>query len=92
MTAKLRERFASLTQCVCQGARLMVGFPDYDAYVEHMRRNHPDRPVMTYPDVEGEHRPLTAGQPGGARPMPMIPHDAVGGLAPTLRPPRGAAP
>ena len=46
----LNERFAALTKCVCQGGRLMVGFPDYDTYVEHMRRNHPDRPVMTYPE------------------------------------------
>ena len=31
---------ASFTSCVCQGARLMVGVPDYDTYVEHMRRTH----------------------------------------------------
>jgi uncharacterized short protein YbdD (DUF466 family) len=29
-------------------ARLMVGQPDYDRYVEHMRAHHPDRPVMSY--------------------------------------------
>ena len=28
-------------------ANLMVGIPDYDTYVEHRRRNHPDEPVMT---------------------------------------------
>ena len=44
----LSERFAALTKCVCQGARLMVGFPDYDTYVEHMRRHHPGREVMSY--------------------------------------------
>ena len=27
-------------------ARLMVGMPDYDAYVRHMTARHPDRPVM----------------------------------------------
>ena len=27
-------------------ARLMVGMPDYDAYVRHMAARHPDRPVM----------------------------------------------
>ena len=27
-------------------AHMMVGMPDYDAYVHHMRRCHPDRPVM----------------------------------------------
>jgi uncharacterized short protein YbdD (DUF466 family) len=31
-----------------QTARLMIGVPDYDTYVEHMRRNHPEREVMTY--------------------------------------------
>ncbi|PWE37437.1 hypothetical protein C9I50_27335, partial [Pseudomonas prosekii] len=31
-----------------QAARLMVGMPDYDNYVEHMQTNHPDKPVMTY--------------------------------------------
>ena len=27
-------------------ARLMVGMPDYDAYVRHMADWHPDRPMM----------------------------------------------
>ena len=31
-----------------QAARLMVGMPDYDAYVQHIRHNHPDKPVMSY--------------------------------------------
>lgn len=31
-----------------QAARLMVGMPDYDGYVQHMRLNHPDQPVMSY--------------------------------------------
>jgi uncharacterized short protein YbdD (DUF466 family) len=43
-----RARFAALMRCVCDGARLMVGVPSYDAYVEHMRRSHPAAPVMTY--------------------------------------------
>ena len=43
-----RARFAALVRCVCDGARLMVGVPSYDAYVEHMRRSHPAAPVMTY--------------------------------------------
>jgi len=25
----------------------MVGLPDYDAYLEHMRRFHPERPAMS---------------------------------------------
>ena len=31
-----------------QTLRLMVGVPDYDAYVAHMARNHPDQTPMTY--------------------------------------------
>ncbi|AYH44152.1 YbdD/YjiX family protein [Azoarcus sp. DN11] len=31
-----------------QAARLMVGLPDYDTYVAHMKATHPDRPVMSY--------------------------------------------
>ena len=32
-----------------QAARLMVGVPDYDTYVQHMRLTHPELPVMDYP-------------------------------------------
>ncbi|HYL00505.1 MAG TPA: CstA-like transporter-associated (seleno)protein [Steroidobacteraceae bacterium] len=31
-------------------ARLMVGVPDYDAYVAHRRTQHPAEPVMSYPE------------------------------------------
>ena len=33
-----------------QTMRLMVGLPDYDNYVSHMQRTHPDKPVMSYPE------------------------------------------
>lgn len=42
------EEFKAFYGRVKQTGRLMVGLPDYDAYVEHRRRNHPDQPVMTY--------------------------------------------
>ncbi len=29
-----------------QTARLMVGLPDYDAYLRHMAAHHPDQPAM----------------------------------------------
>ncbi len=29
-------------------ARLMVGVPDYQTYVEHRRARHPEKPIMTY--------------------------------------------
>ena len=29
-------------------ARLMVGVPDYENYVEHRKTSHPGEPIMTY--------------------------------------------
>jgi uncharacterized short protein YbdD (DUF466 family) len=40
--------FRSLFNLVVQTARLMVGIPDYGAYVEHRRMHHPGEPIMTY--------------------------------------------
>lgn len=31
-----------------QAARMLIGIPDYDTYVQHMKDNHPDKPIMTY--------------------------------------------
>ena len=42
------HRVSSTWKHVAQCARLMVGQPDYDAYVQHVRQHHPDRPVMSY--------------------------------------------
>jgi len=33
---------------IVETARLMVGIPDYEAYVEHRRTTHPGEPIMTY--------------------------------------------
>jgi uncharacterized short protein YbdD (DUF466 family) len=30
-----------------QTARLMLGVPDYDAYVDHLRTVHPNQPPLT---------------------------------------------
>ena len=43
----LRDRLRTLSKCVCDGARLMVGQGDYAAYADHIRRAHPDRAPMT---------------------------------------------
>jgi uncharacterized short protein YbdD (DUF466 family) len=29
-------------------ARLMIGVPDYEAYVAHRQAKHPNQPIMTY--------------------------------------------
>lgn len=34
-------------RAAAQTARLAIGIPDYDTYVEHVRRNHPERPPMS---------------------------------------------
>ena len=38
----------SLQAWALRAARLMVGIPDYDTYVQHRRANHPDEPIMSY--------------------------------------------
>ena len=38
----------SLPQWTARTARLMIGIPDYEAYVAHRKATHPDLPVMTY--------------------------------------------
>ena len=38
----------TLYNWVASTARLMVGVPDYQTYVEHRRAFHPGKPIMTY--------------------------------------------
>ena len=42
----------------------MVGFPDYDTYVEHMKRTHPDRAAMAYPEFFRERQAARYGEGG----------------------------
>jgi uncharacterized short protein YbdD (DUF466 family) len=37
-----------------QTARLIVGVPDYDVYLAHMRRLHPDKTPMSRDEFFGE--------------------------------------
>ena len=39
---------------------MLVGVPDYDTYVQHMKDNHPDKPVMTYKEFFRERQQATA--------------------------------
>ncbi|MBY0559818.1 YbdD/YjiX family protein [Hyphomicrobium sp.] len=50
---------------VAKTARLMVGVPDYEAYVAHRRRAHPDEPVMSYEDFFRERQASRYGEGGG---------------------------
>ncbi len=51
-----------------QAARMLVGMPDYDTYVEHMRNKHPDKPVMTYEEFFRERQEARYGG-GMGRPI-----------------------
>ena len=45
---KVIEQAQFVCERVAETARLMVGIPDYEAYVGHRKALHPDLPVMTY--------------------------------------------
>jgi uncharacterized short protein YbdD (DUF466 family) len=42
-----RQRAAFVLRCLCDGARLMVGQPNYEVYVAHVRATHPDAEPMS---------------------------------------------
>jgi uncharacterized short protein YbdD (DUF466 family) len=44
-----------------QSLRLMVGVPEYDTYVAHMRNKHPDQPVMPYQEFFRERQEARYG-------------------------------
>jgi uncharacterized short protein YbdD (DUF466 family) len=48
-----------------QTMRLMVGLPDYSAYVEHMEKNHPGQPVMSYEEFFRERQEARYGTSTG---------------------------
>jgi uncharacterized short protein YbdD (DUF466 family) len=48
MGAALPEAGRYLARSMAQSLRLMVGLPDYDAYLSHMARTHPDQAPMSY--------------------------------------------
>lgn len=42
------SRWQQAGRHLTQSLRLMVGVPDYDTYVAHLRRAHPERVPMSY--------------------------------------------
>lgn len=44
----LPEAGRYLARSLAQSLRLMVGLPDYDAYLSHMAATHPDQAPMSY--------------------------------------------
>ena len=50
-----------------QAAKMMIGVPDYDNYVEHMRVTHPDQTPMTYEEFFRDRQDARYGGKGGAK-------------------------
>lgn len=48
VSARLRDTLRRFWRHAAQTARLIIGIPDYDTYVEHIRRFHPEREPMSY--------------------------------------------
>jgi uncharacterized short protein YbdD (DUF466 family) len=44
----IMKLFVTHKEWAVRAARLMVGVPDYDTYVQHRQVNHPSLPIMTY--------------------------------------------
>lgn len=57
--------FAMLRGILARTARLMVGVPDYEAYVAHRLKVHPGEPVMSYEDFFRERQSSRYGENGG---------------------------
>ena len=51
-----------------QAARMLVGMPDYDTYVQHMQTQHPDQPLMSY---EAFFRERQEARYGGGKRRPV---------------------
>ncbi|MGM3159222.1 YbdD/YjiX family protein [Dickeya fangzhongdai] len=47
-----------------QAARMLVGIPDYDNYVQHMQTNHPDKDIMSYEEFFRERQQARYGGSG----------------------------
>ena len=63
------RRAADHARDLRDSARLMVGVPSYDAYLDHMRRRHPEATPMTYAEFfrNRQDAHYGAGGRGGSR-------------------------
>jgi uncharacterized short protein YbdD (DUF466 family) len=61
------ERVKKAGKYLGQAARLMVGVPDYDAYVQHMRVTHPEQTPMTYEEFYRDRVEARYGGKGGMK-------------------------
>jgi uncharacterized short protein YbdD (DUF466 family) len=58
------DRLSRLWRRAVQTARLMVGIPDYEAYVAHRLAHHRSEPVMSYPEFIRERQQARYGAGG----------------------------
>lgn len=65
MRETLTRPVFSLARTLARTARLMVGVPDYDAYVAHRRNCHPGEPLMSYEDFFRERQANRYGEGSG---------------------------
>jgi uncharacterized short protein YbdD (DUF466 family) len=65
MFSGLRDEMRSAGRYLGQAMRMMVGMPDYDTYVAHMRATHPERPVMSYEEFFRERQNARYGSGAG---------------------------
>jgi uncharacterized short protein YbdD (DUF466 family) len=65
MFSGLRDNVQTAGRYLGQAMRLMVGLPDYEGYVAHMRATHPDRPAMTYEEFFRERQNARYGTGAG---------------------------
>ena len=63
--ATLAKMGTKLGKGLAATARLMVGVPDYEAYVAHRQKMHPGEPVMNYEDFFRERQASRYGVNGG---------------------------
>jgi uncharacterized short protein YbdD (DUF466 family) len=65
MFSGLRDNVQTAGRYLGQAMRLMVGLPDYEGYVAHMRATHPDRTAMTYEEFFRERQNARYGSGAG---------------------------
>lgn len=58
------EELSKLGAYLGQTARLMVGLPDYDYYLNHMQITHPEQTVMSYKEFFRERQEARYGGKG----------------------------
>ncbi|HWT14895.1 MAG TPA: YbdD/YjiX family protein [Patescibacteria group bacterium] len=59
------EALHRLWRRAVQIARRMIGIPDYDAYLAHLRTHHPERTPMSYPAFFAERQAARYRGTGG---------------------------